>query len=766
MLESLGFARAQRRPPGLLLPTWSPVTCEIAGWQLRPDDPRVDQKRGRVVKYETASERPVVVDVHPAAWEQLGDPSVPLFVTEGIRKADAAISAGLCCIALLGVWNWRGSNDKGGKTALPEWEAVALNDGRRVYIVFDSDVATKPEVRQALDRLKGFLEAKGAEVFVIYLPAGDRGEKVGLDDFLVAEHSVDELLALASPELRTPDGTESSGLGAEGAGATLMPSPAAPYDVAEKLTDDSYRDADGTLLFRSWRGDFYDWNRTSWVKAEAAAVRKELYRGLKPAVYWTDKGELTPWNPNRRKVADVIEALAAVTHTPQDAETPSWLERSTNDPPAHELVAVGNGLLHVPSRQLYDHSPRLLNTVGVPFDYDERAAAPVLWLNFLEELWSDDAEAIAALQEWFGYVISGDTRMHKILFLLGPMRSGKGTIARVIRELIGRANHCGPTLASLGTNFGLQSLIGKSLAIVADARLVAANANVVVERLLSISGEDALTIDRKYREHWSGKLDVRFMILSNELPSLGDSSGAIATRFIVLRLIHSFLGHEDHDLTEKLLAELPGILNWSLDGLDRLRAQDRFTEPGSSREAIVALHDAVSPISAFVRDRCMRGPDYEVPVDRLYEEWRDWCLEQGRDHPGPKSTFAKNLYTVVPEVLRCRPRVQGEREYRYIGIALRASDQQWSGPGTIPDQADAVPGVVRDAKLKRSRSGLVVLDGPGESPVFRAPVQEDPPTVPDPHDRDATGTGFRDEQTEEGLELEQPAPSPRRRAMI
>lgn len=118
-LAGLGFKLDQRRPPGLLLPTWSPVTHELAAWQLRPDEPRVDQRRGRIVKYETAAGRPVVVDAHPHTWDRLGDPAIPLFVTEGIRKADSAISVGLCCLALLGVWNWRGANDKGGTTAYP-----------------------------------------------------------------------------------------------------------------------------------------------------------------------------------------------------------------------------------------------------------------------------------------------------------------------------------------------------------------------------------------------------------------------------------------------------------------------------------------------------------------------------------------------------------------------------------------------------------------------------------------------------------------------
>jgi putative DNA primase/helicase len=770
-LERDGFTRVQRRPPGLLLPTWSPIKREIVGWQLRPDDPRVDQKRRRVVKYETASERSVVVDAHPFTWDRLGDPDTPLFVTEGIRKADAAISVGLCCVALLGVWNWRGSNDKGGTTALPEWEAIALNNHRRVYIVFDSDVATKPEVRQALGRLKGFLEARGAEVFVVYLPAGESGEKVGLDDFLVAGHGVDDLLALTSPELRAQDATESRDLKSDGNGAKLMPSPKAPYDVAVALAEESYRDAEGTLLLRSWRGAFYSWFGTSWVEAEEKGVRAALYRALQPAVYWTDKGELAPWNPNRYKVVDVLTALAALTHTPQDAETPSWRERREGDPPACELVAVGNGLLHVPTRELLDHTPRFFNTVGVPFAYNAEVAEPERWLKFLGELWPDDPEAIATLQEFFGYVISGDTRMHKILFILGPMRSGKGTIGRVLTELIGHANSCGPTLASLGTNFGLQPLIGKSLAIVADARLGTANANVVVERLLSISGEDALTIDRKYRDHWFGKLDTRFMILSNELPGLGDASGAIATRFIVLTLVQSFLGHEDHDLTDKLLAELPGILNWSLDGLDRLRAQDRFTEPTSSRDAIVTLQDAVSPISAFVRDRCVRGPGHEVAVDLLYKEWRDWCDVEGRDHPGTKATFAKNLYTVAPELHRGRPRNRGEREYRYTGIALRAgesaTDQQWSGPRTIPDHADAVPGVVREVQPQRPWSEVAVLGGPGRSAMLQAPVGKDilpvaPDVVPE---RNAVEADSRHQEPNEDIESEHDTSAHRRVAI-
>jgi hypothetical protein len=87
---------------------------------------------------------------------------IPLFITEGIKKADALVSRELCAVALIGVWNWRGTNEHGGKMALPEWESVALND-RGVYIIFDSDVMEKREVYAALCRLKSFLESRGAD---------------------------------------------------------------------------------------------------------------------------------------------------------------------------------------------------------------------------------------------------------------------------------------------------------------------------------------------------------------------------------------------------------------------------------------------------------------------------------------------------------------------------------------------------------------------------------------------------------------------------
>ncbi|MHB8397792.1 MAG: DUF3854 domain-containing protein [Candidatus Limnocylindrales bacterium] len=167
-LTELGFASTQAQVPALLIPIWN-VHGEIALYQTRADEPRIVD--GKAIKYETPRGSRMVLDVPPNSRAHLRDPGVPLFVTEGVRKADAAATAGLCCIDVIGVWSWRGTNEHGGTTALADWESLALNE-RIVSIVFDSDVMTKISVHQALARLKAFLESRGAHVRIIYQTGG------------------------------------------------------------------------------------------------------------------------------------------------------------------------------------------------------------------------------------------------------------------------------------------------------------------------------------------------------------------------------------------------------------------------------------------------------------------------------------------------------------------------------------------------------------------------------------------------------------------
>jgi putative DNA primase/helicase len=459
----------------------------------------------------------------------------------------------------------------------------------------------------------------------------------------------------------------------EVAAADLILSPGSPLISAREMVRLQHTSG-STRTMQHHNGAFYRWVGTHYTEQTTDEMRAAIYSFLDHAQQKNDKDELAPFNPNKAKVGNVLEATAAATQLSSDTQPPAWLDGG-NHPPASEIVACSNGLLHLPARKLLPHSAAFFSMNALDFAYTPNAPEPHVWLKFLADLWPGDQQSRDALQEFFGLVLTADTSYQKAFLIVGPKRSGKGTIARVLTHMLGQANVAGPTLSSLSQNFGLAPLIGKRLAVISDARLSGkADQSIIAERILSITGEDSLTIDRKFREGWTGKLDARFLILSNELPRLSDASGALASRFVVLSLAHSWFGAEDRTLTGKLLGELPGILLWAMAGWDRLTKRGYFEPPASSAAAVAQLEDLGSPIGAFLRERCKIWPGVTVPPTVLYESWCDWCRDQGRDHPGIVQTFGRDLSAAVPG-LTIKKQREGDRTYRiYDGIRLRTAD--------------------------------------------------------------------------------------------
>ena len=203
-LAELKIVKAARGcVPGLLIPLLD-ARGSTWGYQYRPDSPRL--REGKPVKYETPYQQRNGLDIPPVdtVRDALGDPSVPLWVTEGTKKADCGVHYQLCIVALSGVWNWRGTNDMGGKTAVADWNDIALS-GRRVILAFDGDVVRKRSAAKALCALADYLKYRGAKVYYLHLP--DTDQKTGLDDYLVAGHTVEDLWRLVKPTPATAQPT-------------------------------------------------------------------------------------------------------------------------------------------------------------------------------------------------------------------------------------------------------------------------------------------------------------------------------------------------------------------------------------------------------------------------------------------------------------------------------------------------------------------------------------------------------------------------------
>ena len=431
-----------------------------------------------------------------------------------------------------------------------------------------------------------------------------------------------------------------------------------PRSMAERLA--RMYEVGGITTLRRWRDDYYLWSAKSGCYAHMtdAELRGQIYQRLPVS--------------DAKMVSNVIDALLATDILIDSKDLGDWLTDPKIEADPLDLAVAPNGIVNLGTGQLCVATPALFTTSCLGSKYDPAAGAePKLWLEFLRQLWPSDEDAIRCLQEWFGLQLTPDTTFQKILLLIGPKRSGKGTISRVMQALLGRASCCAPTLASIGTNFGMQPLIGKTAAVIGDARLGGrSDIAQIVERLLSLSGEDPITVDRKHKESWTGDLKVRVTLVSNELPKFDDASGALAGRFVILETKTSFYAREDRTLTKRLMAELPQILNWAIAGWTRLRARGYLTEPRSSRQLGEDLAELASPVNAWLKDRTSRSlllrRDQWVSQDAAYRDYKIWAMAHG--HREITSTmFGRNLRAMVAGL----ERVQVDRTWRWPGIALR-----------------------------------------------------------------------------------------------
>lgn len=430
-----------------------------------------------------------------------------------------------------------------------------------------------------------------------------------------------------------------------------------------------------TLLHHN--GDWLAYENGAYFELEVETVKSELYGFLENAVALVTgpDGETVtaPFNPNRSKVADIQEALRAVAHRRRDAfEPPCWLDG--DGPPANEILVCQNGLLHLPTGTQYPATDRFFTRNVLPFHFDATAPTPNRWLQFLSEVWPNNAGECELLQEVMGYMLAPDTSQQKIFVMVGPKRSGKGTIGRTLGHLVGHRNRCSPTLEALGETFGLEHAIGKQLALISDMRASSkADAAKIAETLLRISGEDEITANRKYKSAWTGRLGIRFLIMTNEMPGIADASGALVSRYVPLVMNQTFYGREDTQLEAKLVSELPGILNWAIEGWRRLKERGHFVLTEGTREVVQQLEDLASPVKAFIRDECELLPDGQESKDAVYKAYVDWCKSNGV-FACNAARFGNQLMAATDRrVSQCRPRSEGGRVPQWRGLRLRPS---------------------------------------------------------------------------------------------
>ena len=439
--------------------------------------------------------------------------------------------------------------------------------------------------------------------------------------------------------------------------------------------------------FYNFQHGWYHHDRTVYRLAPDIDIENRLWRHTGQVRTLGRNQQPVPINCTNQTVANTLSAMASFdgVEIPSAHIAPAWLDgRLAPDP--RSVIALDNGLLDVTGSQprLIEHTPDFFNVSALDFAYDADAQCPN-WLSFLTDAFgvvepdgtgtewdpeyedfrentrsTPDEQKNQALQEWFGLCLTCRMQYHKMLGIIGPKRSGKSTIARILTALLGSDTIATPTLSGLADSFGLQPLLDKKLVIFGDACMDKdpVNAARVVEILKTISGEDAIDVNRKYKAPLPGvRLYCRIMMLANSLQRLTDPTGTISDRFIFLETTQSFYGKEDHTLNQRLMNELPGILNWALAGWFCLKKRGYLFEPDSSVRVRTESRQIGSNVIAFKEKACRVGSElYTRPKD-LYEAFCTWCEHDG-SRPMKQGIFKREFQDAFPEH-RCTKRRAG-----------------------------------------------------------------------------------------------------------
>ncbi|SDI55429.1 MULTISPECIES: DNA primase family protein [Bradyrhizobium] len=431
----------------------------------------------------------------------------------------------------------------------------------------------------------------------------------------------------------------------------------------------------------SWDGAAYQGLEAETVEAHLSAFMGNAKTATYEEVTDPETGDdrravkLTPFNPKSRDINDVYKMLKHLCHVPIGTmDPPSWLKGTPTQYAKllpKNLISFQNGLLDIETRVLHPATPFFFTRTALQMNYDPNAPEPTLWLEFMRQVTKDRQPLIELTQEMLGYLISTDTSMHKIFFLWGRPRSGKGTILRITTALVGEKNMRYPSIETLAGRFGMHNLIGGSVAQITDANTMDnRDLGKCGSRMNGISGEDGQTVERKGIGDWNGKISVRFQIAGNTLPNFGTNTVAMATRLLIIPFDETFEGREDRALTDKLIAELPGILNWALVGLDRLRLMGDFVEPNDSKVAKKRLVHLSDPIHGFVEDYCVLKGGAGVDRDVLYGAYVRFC-EGNHVKAKGLGEFTEGLQAIHSSVLTGRRRKGNEAQVHcYRNITL------------------------------------------------------------------------------------------------
>jgi putative DNA primase/helicase len=300
------------------------------------------------------------------------------------------------------------------------------------------------------------------------------------------------------------------------------------------------------------------------------------------------------------------------------------------------LVNVANGMLDPFTGELFAHDPGYLSTWQLPVAWRPDATCPRFDQWFADVL--PDPDLRAALLEDLGVVLDvRGERQKKAVFLIGPTRSGKSTLARIIEAVVGAANCSAEELHDLNSNrFRAAQLYGKAMNVASDIR---SDHLADVAIFKKATGGDDISAERKFNHPFTFRFRGLFLWTMNLVPTVAEAASApYLARVRPYRFARSFLRHENPDIEAAIVAtDLPGVLVRLVESLRRIDGRNGYLDNDATAAEMAWFVRQTDRLAMFL-DQMTRPGDWcpRVPLYRAYERW---CVELKRGEPLTRRQF-------------------------------------------------------------------------------------------------------------------------------
>ena len=295
------------------------------------------------------------------------------------------------------------------------------------------------------------------------------------------------------------------------------------------------------------------------------------------------------------------------------------------------LLATPGGVIELKTGNVRPGKQEDLITMVTPVAYQTDAEAP-LWVRFLNDIFEGDNELIYWLQKYFGYALTGITREQIIPIGYGRGANGKTVLLAVTRYAIGDYAYDAPFSTFEINN---RSAIPNDIAALDGKRFVTSSettegARFNEARIKALTGCDSMTARFLHAEYFTFQPVAKFFLAVNNRPRVHDDSYGFWRRVRLIPFTQRFIGKgDDKELTHKLIAEAPGILNWMVKGCLLWQKEGMEPTPDCITMATREYESESDPLSEFILDECVMSTQAHANSSQLYKNYKEWCRDQG-----------------------------------------------------------------------------------------------------------------------------------------